>query len=56
MAVEIQQFHDDEILVNNKLVSKDMDGQWVAKIELTTSETQALLLHISPIKTKDERT
>lgn len=56
MAVEILQFQDDEILVNSKLVIKDMNGNWVAKIELTNSEAEALNTHIKKPQIKNEPT
>ncbi|WP_417289639.1 hypothetical protein [Corallibacter sp.] len=47
MAVIITQFQDNQVLVNNKLVVKDQDGTWIAKIELTNSEHEALNKHIA---------
>ncbi|OBX17746.1 hypothetical protein [Bizionia sp. APA-3] len=46
MAVEIQQFHDNEVLVNNKLIIQDQEGVWKAKIELTNAEQEAFNKHI----------
>ncbi|HZW63608.1 MAG TPA: hypothetical protein VFF15_08210 [Flavobacteriaceae bacterium] len=50
MAVEIVQFNDREILVNDKLVLLNIDGQWEAKIELTPSEERALKAHLRSLK------
>lgn len=46
MAVDIQQFKDDELFVNDKLVVKDHNGNWITKVELTSSETEALHTYI----------
>ncbi|NRR90630.1 hypothetical protein HSX10_03530 [Winogradskyella undariae] len=42
MAVDIQQFNDNEVFVNDKLVVKDSNDNWIAKVELTSSETEEL--------------
>ena len=42
MAIDIQQFNDNEVFVNDKLVVKDSNDNWIAKVELTTSETEEL--------------
>jgi len=47
MAVEIQTVSDRKVLVNNKLVYLDQNEDWIAKIELTNSETEALNTHLS---------
>lgn len=46
MAIDIQQFNDNELFVNDKQVIRDMNGNWIAKIELTPSEVKALQWHI----------
>lgn len=46
MAIQIQEHSDNKIYVNNKLVYVDMDGEWTAKVELTTNETSALQAHL----------
>lgn len=46
MAIDIQQFNDNELFVNDKQVIKDMNGNWCAKIELTPSEVKAVQWHI----------
>jgi len=53
MAIEIQQFNDTEIFVNDKLVIKDTNDKWIAKIELTTNETRAFYKHIRSISRTD---
>lgn len=47
MAVHIQTLKDHEILVNDKLVVQDSDGNWNAKIELTNEETKAFQSYIA---------
>lgn len=47
MATEIQEINDRQILVNEKLVEKDTEDRWIAKIELTTAETKALNTHLN---------
>lgn len=48
VMVHIQQFDNDrELFVNDKLVVKNMDGLWQAKIELTTAEERALYDHVN---------
>ena len=46
MAIDIQQFNDNELFVNDKQVIRDMNGNWIAKIELTQSEVKAIQWHI----------
>ena len=46
MVVDIQQFYEDQAYVNDKLIIRDMDGQWVEKIELTTAEREAWNTHL----------
>jgi len=46
MAVEITQFVDNELFVNDKLCYKDANNNWIAKIELTTAEQEAVNLHV----------
>lgn len=50
MAVEVIQFSDNEIYVNDKLVRLNMDGSWEAKIELTQFEGKALFKHLKAQK------
>ncbi|HLT54400.1 MAG TPA: hypothetical protein VKZ97_10925 [Flavobacteriaceae bacterium] len=47
MAVDITQFSDDKIYVNNKLVYLDSSGNWITKIELTQVETEALQQYLT---------
>ena len=49
MAVEVQQVNDRQILVNEKLIEKDSSDSWIAKIELTQLETEALHKHLTQI-------
>ena len=53
MPVDIQQFKDDELFVNDKLIIKDSNEHWVSKVELTQSETKALHQHIKSITRHD---
>lgn len=53
MSINIQQTKDNELFVNDKLIIKDSNGNWIAKDELTPSETKALLLHIRSIRGLD---
>ncbi|MGV8814771.1 MAG: hypothetical protein ACOH2D_11745 [Gelidibacter sp.] len=46
MVIDIQQFNDNELFVNDKQVIKDMNGNWIAKIELTPSEVKAIQWHV----------
>lgn len=46
MNVEINQLTDEKLLVNNKLVYIDPNGNVNAKIELTQAETEALNNHL----------
>lgn len=47
MAIDIKQFDDSELFVNDKRVLKDMNGNWCAQIELTPSEVKAIQWHIT---------
>jgi hypothetical protein len=49
MAVDIQQFDDHELFVNEKLVRINSDGSYIAKVELTSAETEALQKHIKQV-------
>jgi len=53
MPVDIQQFNDDEIHVNDKLIIKDSNDKWIAKVELTASETRAFYQHIKSMTRHD---
>lgn len=46
MTIDIQQFKDNEIIINDKLVVKNTEENWVAKIELEPEEIEALHKHI----------
>jgi len=46
MAVEITVVDDHEIHVNDKPILRDMNGEWITTIELTTNEMQAFQEHI----------
>ena len=47
MSTEINQIVDNELRINNKLVYKDTNGNWVSKVELTTAESEALQKHLT---------
>ncbi|MGC1471516.1 MAG: hypothetical protein WA775_02895 [Psychroserpens sp.] len=53
MNPDIQPIADDKILVNDKLVYLNQDGNWIAKIELTNNETEALNNHLNAPKSND---
>ncbi|MBV7268400.1 hypothetical protein [Winogradskyella luteola] len=53
MCVQIQQPNERQILVNEKLVQKDIDGNWIAKIELTTTEYEAFNKHVKALSRED---
>lgn len=53
MATKIIQVSDEEIHVNNKPVHKDMQGNWIASVELTTNEQQAFLNHVRSSNPED---
>lgn len=38
---------DTEVLVNNKMVYRDGNGNWVSTVELTAQETEALHKHLN---------
>lgn len=50
MSIYIHQINDRQILVNEKLVEKDMDGTWKERIELTTSERKQTFQFISSLE------
>lgn len=52
-GIHIHHVNERQILVNEKLVQQDMDGKWIAKIELTTSETKAFNMHIKALSRED---
>lgn len=47
--IEIIKLKDHEMLVNDKLVVKDTNGNWVAKVELTVKEVAAFQKHIAAL-------
>lgn len=51
MPVTINQPNEDTIYVNGKRVLIDMDGQWICKEELTTSESLSLRKHLETKET-----
>jgi hypothetical protein len=53
MAVNIFNHSDTKIYVNDKLVERDMNGNWIAKIELTTNEMQAFREHVDSRSPED---
>lgn len=52
-GIHIHQVNERQILVNEKLVQQDMDGNWIAKIELTTSERKHLEMYIKALSRED---
>lgn len=46
MAVQIKKFNERIILVNDKIVSKDIDGVWCEQQELTTNERDTFYKHL----------
>lgn len=52
-GIHIQQVNERQILVNEKLVQQDMNGNWIAKIELTTAESKAFNLHVRALSRED---
>ncbi len=46
MAIVITKISEDRIRVRNKIVYKDMNGNWVAVTELTRSEATAFQEHL----------
>ena len=53
MATDIQEIDDRNILVNEKLVLKNMDNDWEAKIELTAPEIRAFHNYLTAKKKRD---
>lgn len=49
MAVIITPLNDDQMFVNNKVVERDTNGNWVARVELTQSEHKAFQKHLKTI-------
>ena len=47
MAIVITTISEERIRVRNKIVYKDMNGNWVSVSELTASETVALQEHLA---------
>lgn len=50
MAIEIQEINDRQILVNEKLVVKNSDDNWISKIELTQNESTAFYNYINTME------
>lgn len=46
MAVTIKTITDTTLLVNNKQVVQDANGNWISLVNLTTDEIEALHKHI----------
>lgn len=52
-GIHIHHVNERQILVNEKLVQQDMNGNWIAKIELTTAESKAFNLHVRALSRED---
>lgn len=52
-GTHIHQVNERQILVNEKLVQQDMNGNWIAKIELTAAESKAFNLHVRALSRED---
>lgn len=50
MAVKIERRNLHEIEVNGKEVYKDINGNWIAREELTSVEYKAFRLYIAALK------
>ncbi len=50
MSVEIKTIDSENVEVNGKLVYKDHNENWVAKVELTTQEASAFNNHLQALK------
>lgn len=46
MAVIINTLNDDQMFVNNKIVERDSNGNWIARVELTQAEHKAFQKHL----------
>lgn len=49
MTVIITNLNEDQVFVNNKIVERDTDGLWIARVELTQSEHKAFQKHIKSL-------
>jgi hypothetical protein len=50
MSIKVKRHDENIVYVNDKIVMKDGNGNWVAKEELTTSESRAFYEHINSEK------
>ncbi|EGV44390.1 hypothetical protein BZARG_756 [Bizionia argentinensis JUB59] len=46
IAIVVEQYKDNEILVNKKLIIQDQEGNWISNVKLTNSEHKAFNSHI----------
>ncbi|WP_435138846.1 hypothetical protein [Formosa sp. A9] len=49
MAVIISPLNDDQLFVNNKVVERDNNGNWIARVELNAAEEKAFHKHLKSI-------
>ncbi len=50
MSVKITEITDTEIKVNEKTLTKDMNGNWICQQELTPAEIKAFASHLEAVK------
>ncbi|WP_435135778.1 hypothetical protein [Formosa sp. A9] len=49
MSVIISPLNDDQLFVNNKIVERDSNGNWIARVELTSAEHKAFQKHLKSL-------
>jgi hypothetical protein len=49
MSIQINTISDIEFKVNDKLIFKDMNGNWICSEELTANEQKAFKVHLNSI-------
>ncbi len=47
MSVKVKRIDERNILVNEKLVRMDMEGNWIETEELSSAESKALYTHLN---------
>ncbi|CDF80603.1 hypothetical protein BN863_28910 [Formosa agariphila KMM 3901] len=49
MSVIISPLNEDQLFVNNKIVERDSDNNWIARVELTQAEQKAFQKYIKSL-------
>lgn len=45
-TVIVTQLNDDQISVNNKIVDRDSNGNWISRLEMSQNEHKAFQKHL----------